>query len=95
MAAGALGLAYLAVLWVVFELFVVKEELFACGKDEFLAAINALQGAITEFHGRIPFKEGKLQDLESVAVPLTRSNASLSSFCRLLPGPGPRKKCGA
>jgi hypothetical protein len=36
-----LGLALLATFGVVLELFVVKEHLFACGKDEFGATVNA------------------------------------------------------
>jgi hypothetical protein len=39
----ALSLALLAVLGVVFELFVVEEDLFARREDEFGAAISALQ----------------------------------------------------
>ena len=50
----AFGLALLAALGIVLEILVVKEELLARGKDEFGAAINALQYLIGEFHGRLP-----------------------------------------
>jgi hypothetical protein len=41
--AGALRLALLAALGVVFELFVVEEKLLACGKHDLRAAIDARQ----------------------------------------------------
>jgi hypothetical protein len=53
-AARAFRLALLAVLGVVFELFVVKEKLLACGEHKFSAAVTALQNPIDEFHGRLP-----------------------------------------
>jgi hypothetical protein len=37
------------------KLFLVKEELFARGKDEFSSAIYALQYSIRKFHGRFPY----------------------------------------
>ena len=52
--ACAFGLALLAVLGVVLELFIVKEDLLARGKDKFGAAVCALQNSIGEFHGRLP-----------------------------------------
>lgn len=48
------GLALLAALGVVFELFVVKEHLLARRKDELGATVNARQYPIGEFHGRLP-----------------------------------------
>src|SRR6185312_2129746 len=48
--AGAFGLTELAALGVVFELLVVEEELLACGKDELVATVRALQNAVREFH---------------------------------------------
>ena len=53
------GLAVLASLGSICELFFVKEELFACGKDELLPAIYADKHLIFEFHGRYP-KTGNL-----------------------------------
>jgi hypothetical protein len=41
-------------LGVVFELFIVKENLLAGGKNEFRAAIDALHDSIREFHGHVP-----------------------------------------
>jgi hypothetical protein len=52
--ARALGLALLAMLGVVLELFIVKEDLLARGKHKFGATIGALQYSIGEFHGRLP-----------------------------------------
>ncbi|MCU1285824.1 MAG: hypothetical protein JWO13_2174 [Acidobacteriales bacterium] len=46
----ALRLAVLATLRLVFELFIVEEELFACGKNEIVTAIHALQASVLEFH---------------------------------------------
>jgi hypothetical protein len=51
---GALGLALLAVLGVVFELFVVEEDLFARCKNELGSAVDTLEDSIGEFHGRLP-----------------------------------------
>jgi hypothetical protein len=53
-AADALRLALFAALGVVFELFVLKEDLFAGRKNELGAAVDALQNSIREFHGRLP-----------------------------------------
>ena len=49
-----LRLAILATLGLVLELFIVEKELFACGKNEIVAAIHALQASILEFHFRSP-----------------------------------------
>jgi hypothetical protein len=46
-----LGLALFASLRIVFELLIVKEDLFAGGKNEIVAAVHALQDLIDEFHG--------------------------------------------
>lgn len=62
----ALGLALLAALGIVLEIFVVKEELFARSEDEFRAAINALENFIREFHGRLP----RSRDLQKSAIDL-------------------------
>ena len=53
-AADPLRLALFAALGVVFELFIVEEDLLARGKNELRAAVNALQYSIGEFHGRLP-----------------------------------------
>jgi hypothetical protein len=42
------------VLGIVFELFVVEEDLLASRKDKFGAAVAAFQYSIREFHGRYP-----------------------------------------
>ena len=52
--ADALRLALFAMLGIVLEFFVVEEQLFACGKDELGAAIEALQNSVDKFHGRLP-----------------------------------------
>ncbi len=57
-AVGALRLALLTALGVVFKILVVKEELLARCEDEFGAAINTLEYFIREFHGRFPQKQG-------------------------------------
>jgi hypothetical protein len=38
---------------VVFELFIIEEELFAGCKDELCPAIDTLQDSISEFHGQL------------------------------------------
>ena len=52
--AGTLRLALLAMLGVVFELFVVEEELLAGCKNKLGAAVDALQDSVRIFHGRLP-----------------------------------------
>lgn len=47
---GALGLAFLTALGLIFELFVVKEELLTSGKNEIGAAVHALENLILELH---------------------------------------------
>ena len=49
-----LCLALLATLGIVLELLVVEEDLLARSKDEFRAAVNTGEYAISEFHGRLP-----------------------------------------
>jgi len=51
---GALRLALLAALGVIFEVFVVEEQLLTCGEDEFRTAVNTLENFIRKFHGRLP-----------------------------------------
>ncbi len=51
---GALPLALLAMLRVILELFIVKEELLARGEHKFRAAVTAFQNSVDEFHGRFP-----------------------------------------
>jgi hypothetical protein len=48
--ASAFGLAGLAVLGIVFELLIVKEELLARCEDKLRSAIRALEYSIGEFH---------------------------------------------
>ena len=53
-AARLLGLALLAALGVVRKLFLMEEQLFACGKHKLGTAVTALQFPICKFHGRFP-----------------------------------------
>src|SRR5215471_9367959 len=48
----ALVLAVLAALGLVFELLVVKEELFPGGKDKICPAVHAFESLVLEFHER-------------------------------------------
>jgi len=43
-------------LGVVLELLVVEEDLLACCEHKLRAAVDALQGSICEFHGRLPWQ---------------------------------------
>ena len=52
-ACGPFGLARLAALGLVLELFVVEEELFPGSEDEIAAAIDTLQNLVLEFHGEL------------------------------------------
>jgi hypothetical protein len=86
-ASGALRLALLAVFGVVFELFVVKEELLAGRENELGAAIYTFQDSIGEFHGQLAS-----QGITPTSVS-ARSRAaglgSLFTFLWLHKGPGP------
>jgi hypothetical protein len=42
---------------IVFELFIVKEELFASRKDELGAAVYTFEDSIGEFHGQLASQE--------------------------------------
>lgn len=53
LARRSLRLALLAALGVVRELFFVKKQLFACGKNKLVAAVLTRQNAIRVFHGRL------------------------------------------
>jgi hypothetical protein len=65
----------------------VKKELFARSKDEFGAAINALQNLIREFHGRLFPRAGNPPNR-----PLTSGCAGpFPCGVRYSQGPGPRK----
>jgi hypothetical protein len=55
---STLRLALFAVLGIVLELLVVKEELLARGEDKLRPAVNALQISICIFHGRFPGNRG-------------------------------------
>jgi hypothetical protein len=46
-----LGLAYLAVLWVVHELLLVEEKLLSRRENELGVTVNALQNPVRKFHG--------------------------------------------
>jgi hypothetical protein len=50
----------LATLGVVLELLVVEKQLLARGEHKFFAAINALEGSIGKFHGRLPRTQGNV-----------------------------------
>jgi len=58
-ATGTLRLALLAVLRIVLELFVVKEELLAGGEYKLSAAVITFQNSVFKFHGRLPqYRDG-------------------------------------
>ena len=50
----ALNLALLAPLWIVLELLIVKEQLFAGGKDKVITTIRTFQYLIDEIHYASP-----------------------------------------
>ena len=88
---GALRLALLAALGVVFEILIVEEELLACGEDEFGAAVNTLEYLVREFHGRLPRSREPAEighDLRCAGP------VSLSSYVVQQLGPGPRLRIG-
>jgi hypothetical protein len=49
-----LDLALFATLWIVFELLIVKEQLFAGGKDKVVTAIRTFQYLVDEVHYASP-----------------------------------------
>lgn len=51
---NAFSFAGLAALWLVLELFVVEEKLFAGGEEKLRAAVDALEQPVLEFHVRSP-----------------------------------------
>lgn len=53
-ATHAFGLALLAALGIVLELFVVEKNLLSCGEDKLSAAVDTCEDAIGKFHGRLP-----------------------------------------
>jgi len=65
----------LAALRVVFEIFIVKKQLLACGEYKLSSAIGAFEHAVDEFHGRLPqnrannMKSAKLELLLPVPFP--------------------------
>jgi hypothetical protein len=73
------------VLRVVFELFIVEEDLLACCENEFGAAVNTLQDSIGEFHGRLP-SQGTLP---KSATALTKLAGPGSLFSFVLHSKGP------
>jgi hypothetical protein len=76
-ALGALGFALLAVLRVILELFVVKEDLFASGKDKLRATIDARHHSIRKIHGHVPEAGGHAGaglTTEKLAVPVSLSS---------------------
>jgi hypothetical protein len=50
----AFDFALFAPLWIVLELLIVKEQLFASGKDKIVTAIRTFQYLIDEIHSRPP-----------------------------------------
>lgn len=77
-------------LGVVFELFVVEENLFAGRKHELGAAVNACEDSILEFHCRFPV-QGLAPKRPSLLTNLPVSG-SLLSFVMLNKGPVRTKK---
>jgi hypothetical protein len=43
-------------LGIVLELFIVEEGLLACRENKLSSAVDAFQGSIGEFHGRLPLQ---------------------------------------
>jgi hypothetical protein len=68
----------LATLGVVFEIFVVKEKLFASGKNKLCAAVAAFKDSVRKLHGRLP-KEGKYTEIGRESIDFA-GPVSLSSF---------------
>src|SRR6185437_7203742 len=66
--AGTFGLAELAALGVVLELLVVEKKLLACGKDELVATVRALQNAVREFHAPSPILRDRAETLPEVQL---------------------------
>ena|SRR5579863_6384123 len=87
-AAGALGLALLAMLGIVLELFVVKKQLFTGGEHELRSAVVTLQNSIDKFHGRFP-KAGR-QSKSAMNVGACRSRFPVLNVLEQQ-GPGPQQ----
>jgi hypothetical protein len=79
-------------LGVVFELFIVEEELLACCENKLGAAVNAFQDSIGEFHGRLP-SQG-LPPKSAMTQQELAGPGSLMSFVVHYKGPGPHLKQG-
>lgn len=87
--AGALRLALFAMLGVVFELFIVEEDLLAGGKNKFGAAVAALQDSIGEFHDRLPQNRDEAPK-SAMAQEKRAGRGSLFAFVILNKGPDRR-----
>jgi hypothetical protein len=61
-------LAGFAPLGFVFELFIVKEQLFPGREDEVGPAVDALQYFVLKFHGDAPFNQSQLRTLGGVVT---------------------------
>jgi hypothetical protein len=64
----------------VFELFVVKEQLFPGREDEVGPAVDALQYFVLEFHGDAPFNQSLLNALRDERQPTLVIRARAQSF---------------
>ena len=62
---GALGFACFAAFWVVFELLIVKEKLFAGGEYKVAAAVAAIQDFIGKVHGLPPTDASRTRPTQS------------------------------
>jgi hypothetical protein len=76
---GALGLARLAALGVVLELFIEEEELLSGGEDELAATVCARQKSVYKFHGRFSHVAGGCQAKRSGFC--SRNEAAERSTC--------------
>ena len=79
----AFCLAGLAPFRFVFELFVVKEQLFPGREDEVGPAVDALQYFVLEFHGDAPFNQSLLNALGGRETADTRNPREGAEFSLL------------
>jgi len=79
----------LAVLGVVLELLVVKEQLLARGEHKFRSAVMTLQNSVNEFHGRLPQSRGSLS--KSAIIRACRSRIPVLNVIQNNKGPGRHK----
>jgi hypothetical protein len=84
-------LAGLAALWIVLEVFVLKEVLFAGCKHERLAAINAGQHAVNHFHNAV---SQRIWDRKPESAQTGLARVPSIRFTGSIPGPCERARLG-